>query len=173
MPIRAGGVNSNPFNKQLNTMCPGCGAVIDGGRAGCQKLFDKVIATEFSDHRYGRIHRLTVDVYALQHPVEYMRSGKSYAAHLTGMYAALETDSTAATNQAVQKWLSGPKALTRPNHPSPGQRRTLTIAYVHEAKDPDEHVRRAREWAVSTWEAWQDYHGLAKEWIAEANAQTD
>src|SRR5262245_45089265 len=97
--------------ENLGPNCPECGAANDGGRAGCQKLFDEVIAREFSDYRYGRVHRLTVDVYALQHPAEYMRSAKSYAAHLTGMYAALESDTTEATNRAVQQWLSSPRAL--------------------------------------------------------------
>ncbi|HEX5041879.1 MAG TPA: DUF5946 family protein [Candidatus Polarisedimenticolaceae bacterium] len=152
----------------LETSCPACGALAEGGRAACQTLFDEILAREFGDYRYGRVHRLTVDAYALQHPGEYMRSAKSYAAHLTGMCAALEGDSAAATNRAVQQWLGGPKALTRPDHPPPLQRGALTVAHVHDARDPDEHVRRVREWAASTWEAWRGYHGLAREWIAEA-----
>ena len=57
--------------------CPECGAVVNGGRAACQQLFDEVLAREFGDYRYSREHRLTVDVYSLQHPAEYMRSAKS------------------------------------------------------------------------------------------------
>jgi len=148
-------------------MCPECGARTDG-RAGCQQLFDEILAREFSDYRYGRTHRLTVDVYALQHPTEYMRSAKSYAAHLTGMYAVLEDDVSFFTNRAVQEWLNGPKTLTRPDHPSPLERGALTVVHVHEANDPQEHVRRVREWAESTWGAWRAYHNLAKQWIAEA-----
>jgi uncharacterized protein DUF5946 len=113
-----------------------------------------------------------VDIYALQHPVQYMRSAKSYAAHLTGMYAALESDTARATNRAVQEWLSGPKDLTRPDHPPPLERGTLTVEYLHEANDPDEHVHRVREWAESTWRAWRGYHGLAKEWIMEATRKS-
>src|SRR5678809_222167 len=102
--------------------CPQCGAPVPGGRAGCQRLFDEVLAREFGDYRYGREHRLTVDCYALQHPAEYMRSAKSYAAHPTGVYAALEGDGTADVNRAVQKWLNGPQAFERPDHPAPHQR---------------------------------------------------
>jgi Family of unknown function (DUF5946) len=152
----------------LDTSCPECGAVTYGGRAACQKLFDEILAKEFSNYRYARVHRLTVDVYSLQHPAEYMRSAKSYAAHLTGMYAALEDDTPAATNRAVQRWLNGPKALTRPDQPPPLQRGTLTVTHVYEANEPKEHVRRVREWAESTWDAWRGYHRLAKEWIVEA-----
>ena len=152
------------------TYCDECGAAVSGGRAACQTLFDEVLAREFGDFRYGRIHRLTVDAYALQHPADYMHSAKSYAAHLTGMYAALEGHSGAETNQAVQQWLNGPKGLKRPPEPPQRQRGALTVAHVHEAVDPEGHVRRVREWAQSIWDAWRDYHQVAKRWVEEATA---
>ena len=71
-------------------VCEDCGAVVLEGKAGCQKLFEAVVARELGDYRYGKTHRLTVDAYSLQHPEPYMRSGKSFAAHLTGVCAALE-----------------------------------------------------------------------------------
>ena len=154
---------------RLDSLCPECGAAApDGGGAGCQKVFEEILAREFGDYRYGRVHRLTVDAYALQHPAQYMRSAKSYVAHLTGIRAALEGDPTAATNRAVQQWLSRPRALTRPDHPPPRQRGALTVVHVHEASGPDQHVHRVRAWAASTWEAWRDYHTMAKDWILEA-----
>src|SRR5262245_31788018 len=94
--------------------CEACGAVASEGRNGCQTLFDQILAREFSDYRFGRLHRLTVDTYSLQHPEQYMRSGKSFVAHLTGMCAALESDDAVAINQAVQRWLNGPKVVERP-----------------------------------------------------------
>ena len=148
--------------------CPECGAPVAGGRAGCQRLFDEVLAREFGDYRYAREHRLMVDAYSLQHPAEYMRSAKSYAAHLTGMCAALEGDRPAEVNRAVQIWLNGPKTFPRPDHPGPKQRGALTIVHVHEAGAPEEHVRRVRAWARSAWEAWRGYHPVAKQWIEEA-----
>jgi len=151
--------------------CPQCGAPVRGGRAGCQRLFDEVLALEFGDYRYAREHRLMVDAYALQHPAEYMRSAKSYAAHLTGVCAALEGDGTADVNRAVQKWLNGPQAFERPDHPGPRQRGGLTILHVHEAGEPEEHARRVRAWARSAWEAWRAYHSLARRWIEEATAR--
>jgi hypothetical protein len=150
--------------------CPECGAPTPGGRAGCQRLFDEVLAREFGDYRYGREHRLTVDAYSLQHPAEYMRSAKSYAAHLTGAYAALERLDAADVNRAVRTWLNGPRTLQRPGDPPRQERGALTIAHVHEAAEPEEHVRRVREWALSAWEAWHSYHDLARLWIEEATA---
>jgi hypothetical protein len=152
----------------LSGSCPECGAEVRGGRAGCQQLFDEVLAREFGDYRYAREHRLMVDAYSLQHPDEYMRSAKSYAAHLTGAYVAIECGSVAETNRAIRQWLDGSRSLQRPHQPAPGERGTLTILHVHVAADPEDHVRRVREWAESAWAAWRDYRVLAKQWTDEA-----
>ena len=151
--------------------CPECGAPVPGGRAECQRVFDEILAREFGDYRYGREHRLMVDAYALQHPAEYMRSAKSYAAHLTGVYATFERTGTVEVNRTVQAWLNGPQTFQRPGHPEPRQRGALTIIHVHEAGDPEEHLRRVREWAQSAWEAWRGYHEVARQWIEEATAR--
>ena len=152
------------------SLCPECGAPVAGGRAGCQKLFDEVLAREFGDFRYARLHRLTVDAYALQHPSEYMRSGKSYAAHLTGMCAAMEMDDPRDVNEAVQRWLNGAKAIERPSEPEASRRGELTIAHLHAAAQAEEHLVRVREWAGSVWDAWRDYHDVARQWIQQAGA---
>ena len=149
-------------------VCEDCGAAAAGGRAGCLKLFEEVIAREFGDYRYGRLHRLTVDAYSLQHPDQYMRSGKSFAAHLTGMCAALEGEDALTLNRAVQSWLSTNPRVDKPAR-LPEGRGALTIAYVHEAPDADEHVRRVREWAQDVWGAWSEHRDLARRLIAEAS----
>lgn len=151
-------------------VCEDCGAVAAQGKAGCLKLFEEIIAREFSDYRYGKIHRLTVDAYSLQHPGEYMRSGKSFAAHLTGMCAALEHENTLALNQTVQKWLSTNPRVAKPVQ-LPERRGSLTIAYIHSASGADEHVERVREWAREVWGAWSEHHDLARRLISEAAAE--
>jgi predicted SnoaL-like aldol condensation-catalyzing enzyme len=147
--------------------CESCGAAV-AGLDGCRPLLDELIAREFGDYRYARMHRLTVDTYALQHPEHYMRSAKSFVAHLTGMCAAMETGDAAAINRSVQQWLNGPKAIERPLDVPRGQRGDLTIVHVHEATTPDDYLRRVQEWARSTWSAWASHHALAREWIALA-----
>ena len=149
--------------------CGDCGAAVAGGKAGCLKLFEEVIAREFSDYRYGRIHRLTVDAYSLQHPNDYMRSGKSFAAHLTGICAALESDDSATANQKVQKWLSTNPEIARPAQ-VPDARGALTITHIHGAA-ADEHVQRVGEWALDVWGAWSAHHSLARQLIAEATGK--
>jgi|SRR5918912_507285 hypothetical protein len=153
-------------------VCEDCGAVVAEGRAGCLKAFEEVIAREFSDYRYGRSHRLTVDAYSLQHPDKYMRSGKSFAAHLTGMCAALEDEDDApALNRLVQRWLSTNPRIDKPTH-IPEQRGGLTITYIRDAADADEHLSRIREWAREVWGAWSEHHALARRLINEAASQS-
>ena len=151
-----------------SVFCPECGADVQGGRAGCQQLFDELLAREFGDYRYAREHRLMVDAYSLQHPDEYMRSAKSYVAHLTGAYIALEFGPVADANRAIHLWLNGSTSLERPHQPAQRQRGMLTIRHVHVATNPEDHVRRVREWAESAWAAWRPYHALAKQWTDEA-----
>jgi len=164
--MRTHDVHTTPDN-----ICSDCGATAAEGRRGCQKLFDEVIAREFGDYRYGRLHRLTVDAYSLQHPELYMRSGKSFVAHLTGMCTALEYDDSRTINQAMQRWLNGPRVVERPEPPPPLKRGDLTIAYLDGAANPEEHLKRVREWARSTWNAWSAYHDLARQWIDRAIAE--
>jgi hypothetical protein len=148
-------------------VCEDCGAIVAGGMAGCLKLFEEILVREFSDYRYGRAHRLTVDAYALQHPDRYMRSGKSFAAHLTGMWAALEHEDALAMNRVVQKWLSSNPRIDKPAH-LPEHRGELTVSYIHSAPDAEEHVNRVKKWARDVWAAWAEHHDLARQLIDEA-----
>ena len=152
--------------------CEDCGADVPNGKSGCLELFEEILAREFSDYRYGKIHRLTVDTYSLQHPDRYMRSGKSFAAHLTGMCAALEYENTFALNQVVQRWLSTNPQINKPAR-IPEDRGNLTITYIHSASDTDEHVKRVREWAQSVWPAWSQHHDLARQLISQAQLNTE
>lgn len=169
--LRAGrAVRSIATELTTSKTCGQCGAAV-AGLDGCRALFDDLLAREFGDYRYARLHRLMVDTYALQHPEQYMRSAKSFAAHLTGMCAAMETPEAAAINRAVQQWLNGPKPIDRPADVPAGQRGDVTIVYVHEAAEPDEYLRRVQEWARSAWAAWASHHARAREWIALARTQ--
>ena len=51
---------------------------------------DKLLARDFSDVTYFRVHRLLVDTYCVQHPERYCVSFKSLAAHLVGLCWSLE-----------------------------------------------------------------------------------
>lgn len=147
--------------------CPRCGAPGVGGIDGCEEIFQEVIAREFSDPGIFQVHRLTVDCYSLQHPERYMRSGKSFAAHLTGMLQALELGGGPEISRLTSRWLDGVRELPRPDPPPPGARGEITVLYVYHAEDSREHIERVRRWAESVWTAWGAHHALARRWVEE------
>jgi uncharacterized protein DUF5946 len=143
--------------------CPECGAPV-GGRDACQKLFDDLGLRAFADSRYAAVRRLTVDCYACQHD-RYILSGRSLAAHLTGLAVAIEHDGDQEVNDRVQRWLSRTRHVEKPVVPT--VRGRVTIADVADAS-PDEYTAAVRRWAESVWSAWRQHQALAREWIASA-----
>ena len=147
--------------------CDGCGLRAPGGAAGCQALFEELLARDFGDARFFRVHRLLVDTYSLQHPDRYCASAKSMAAHLTGLCWLMERGGSAAVGHApLRAWLDGTPALDRPDPPE--FRGGATIADLCAATDAVEHARAVEAWARSTWEAYAPLHVQAREWIEQA-----
>ena len=150
--------------------CAACGLAVAGGSAGCQRLFDSIGLREYEDMRFARYHRIVVDVYAMQHPDCYGRSAKSFAAHLTGLCAWLDDEVGAqSVNAAVQRWLSGPSPVARPEPPASFG--ATTIGDVAATDDPVAYCDAVRRWARSTWAAYSALHGTARDWIAAASAE--
>jgi uncharacterized protein DUF5946 len=149
--------------------CPSCGLVAAGGSEGCQRLFESIGLREYEDMRFARYHRIVVDVYAMQHPDQYGRSAKSFAAHLTGLCAWLEDEGGAqSVNASVQRWLSGPSPVVKPMlPPSYG---ALTIRELVDAQDPVRYGEVLRAWARATWDAYASLHATANAWIATSLA---
>jgi hypothetical protein len=144
--------------------CDGCGLRVQGGTEGCRALFDELVARDFSDVLYFRVHRLMVDVYALQHPARFCKSAKSLAAHLCGLYSILEADASRAVGDAaLRRWLDGKVDLEKPELPS--VRGELTIDSVRDTSDPESYARAVDRWARSTWDAYAPLHPLAREWF--------
>ncbi len=136
----------------------------------CKEIFDIIIATEFSDFRYAKFHRLTVDTYSLQHPDPYLISAKSFAAHLTGMCCAREYDNDRNLLRILQQWLNGKKQLEKPKLLD--NLGSLTISYVVSAGDGTEHAKLVKEWAENVWDAYALYHNLAREWTETAKQES-
>jgi hypothetical protein len=110
------------------------------------------------------MRRLAVDCYACQHD-RYILSGRSLAAHLTGLAVAIEYDGAEHVNERVQGWLSRTRHVEKAA--IPGARGTVTIADVAAAA-PEEYAAAVRRWADSVWAAWREHHALARDWIAAA-----
>ena len=143
--------------------CPECGALV-GGRDACQNLFDDLGLRAFEDSRYAAMRRLSVDCYACQHD-RYILSGRSLAAHLTGVAVAIEHGGAEQVNERVQSWLSRTRHVEKPAVPR--ARGAITIADVAGAA-PEEYAAAVRRWAASVWDAWREHQALAREWIAAA-----
>lgn len=158
--------------------CPGCGArylpqVMDethpyiGASPACWATFGEVLAREFGDVTFGRVHRQTVDVYAVQHPgTEDRRQRQSVALHLIGLCHWLEHGLEFPRLNAITQRLADADRpwpwLTPPGgYP-------MTVGDVLVARDGQEHVRLVRAWAETTWDAWSAHQETVRGWAAEA-----
>lgn len=118
----------------------------------------------FDDSELASDWRLIVDCYSVQHD-KYILSGRSLAAHLTGVCIALERGGDPSLLRALQQWLSRTRELAKPAVPA--RRGEVTINDVIAAPPEERHAAVLR-WAASAWEAWQEHQPLARTWIASA-----
>ena len=148
--------------------CPSCGAAL-GGREGCQAAFDALTAAAWSSPAHGAVHNLVVDAYAMQHPEEYGRSAKSYAAHLCGLCCSIEHPGDSQLYWSIARWLDGAREVVKPQLlRSRGDR---TIADVATICDDAGFVDAVRAWARRVWDAYASQQPQAREWLALASAR--
>ena len=157
------------------TECPGCGLVLPGqpdapnhpdiGASGaCWALYGEVLAREYEDPAYFRVHQLSVDTYAAQHPgVPERRSIQSLALHLITLCRVLEDEADPADGPELHRrlakqpefsWLEPPERIGK-----------ITVADVRAASDAAEHERIVRRWAREVWRAWESHHATVRRWI--------
>jgi CTP:molybdopterin cytidylyltransferase MocA len=163
----------------LGEECPGCGAryaphptdtthAYIGASPACWAAFGELLAREFQDRAYGRLHRHTVDVYTVQHPgADDRRQRQSVAVHLIGLCHwiehGLDAQRVIAATQAMLK-------AGRPDWPwlAPPTEYEMTVRDVLTATSGEEHERLVRRWAETTWHAWSAHHDLVRRWAADA-----
>ncbi|HKA23670.1 MAG TPA: DUF5946 family protein [Candidatus Eisenbacteria bacterium] len=154
--------------------CVGCGARVPDVQApghryigcspGCWALFGEVLAREYSDFRYARVHGLTVDAYAVQHPGEPSAHAiASVGLHLQRLHWVLELgyDGVRAT-RVMQRAAERKRELTWLEPPA--ERGSMTVVDVQRATTPEEHVERVRAWAAEVWQAWSVHHETVRHW---------
>jgi hypothetical protein len=157
--------------------CIGCGAFLPeidgpthrylGSSPACWAAYSEVLAREFADAAlFQRVHRLTVDTYAVQHPGNPSpQSIQSVAVHLMSLRTLIEGASsnewaTKVIREAVREkggfaWLE-PPATVGP----------ITLLDVWRSKGAAEHERTVREWANSAWTAWAAHHDTIRRWCS-------
>lgn len=77
----------------------------------------------------------------------------------------MEFDTDPKMMRAIHTGLNGRREETRP--PFVERRGTITIDSVHRASDPESHRKAVGAWAESVWEAWAQYHELARTLLQE------
>ncbi len=157
--------------------CIGCRALVsasdgptfrypDAASPGCWAVFGEILAREYSDANYWRVHRLTVDAYAVQHPGRPTpQTIQSANVHLIALCCTLERDysferSTRLMQRAVERH-KGEFAWLEP----PAERGAITVLDVVQAGTPAEHATLVTRWARSVWEAWAAHHPAVRAWV--------
>jgi Family of unknown function (DUF5946) len=127
-------------------------------------MFEQLSALAWTTPIRGSVHNLVVDTYAMQHPEEYGRSPKSYAAHLTALCCGVEHAGDQKLYWAIARWLDGPAAIAKPTLIS--ARGQLTIADVCAPPSEGDYPQLVRRWASNVWAAYADQKALARTWLA-------
>jgi hypothetical protein len=144
--------------------CPECAGEGAATSQACESRFQGLGLERFDDAELATDWRLIVDCYSVQHD-RYIASGRSLAAHLTGVCIALEHSGDDRLLRSVQQWLSSIRELTKPAVPA--FRGDVTIDDLIAAAPEDRHAVVQR-WAASVWSAWMQHQALARSWIASA-----
>jgi hypothetical protein len=145
----------------LDTTCPGCGAVIAGGgpvhayvrsSPGCWQLFGELQA------QARERPQIVVDTYMVQHPGDGTdrRARQSVFLHLAGLCAKLEHDlPDEHTRRLLERALQGRLDFPVLERTGPGR---LNVNHLAGAVDKADYERRAHEWANAVWETWAGAH---------------
>jgi len=154
--------------------CIGCGAAVPAENGpthrylesapGCWRLYGEVLAREYENPTYWRVHQLTVDAYAIQHPGrQSAQTIQSAAIHLLRLYLQLEQGAEEAEVLARTRALAQKKTQLVWITP-PESRGSLTVVDVHGAREAEEHAAKVRAWAHEAWIAWAAHHEQVRRW---------
>lgn len=143
-----------------------CGYRPSHGEGDCATQRDALLARDFEQPiGYWRHHRMAVDTYCLQHAA-YIKSARSFAAHLCGLCIAFEHGNDPDAHRRLIAWLNTYPSIHKPDVPD--ARGTLTIRHVSGTDDPIHYGRAVEEWARSTWGAYWNHHETARTWVAQS-----
>ena len=115
-------------------------------------MFEQLSALAWTTPVRGSVHNLLVDTYAMQHPEEYGRSAKSYAAHLAALCCGVEHAGNQKLYWEIARWLDGPAVVAKPALIS--DRGHLTIADVATPSSESDYPALVRRWASDVWTAY-------------------
>lgn len=155
--------------------CCGCGAEFPNivgptheymlSSPGCWEAYGRVLAQEYENRAYARLHRLTVDAYAVQHPgIDCPKARNSVGIHLSRLCLMFDWGwSVERANDAMLVITA--KKQHYPWLSPPADRSAITIQHVLETGDASGHLRTVEDWAKSAWQAWADHHETVRRWV--------
>lgn len=155
--------------------CFSCGGVfpdIDGpvhrymkSSPGCWAIYGEVLAREYSDYAYAKVHRLTVDAYAAQHPGSQDRQSiQSVGVHLVRLCLFLEHGLV--EERANDAMLEAGKNKHNFFYLEPPESfGSITTADIYKAQSAQVHNKFVRDWAESVWDAWSIHHDTIRQWL--------
>ena len=161
--------------------CPGCGVALPtvvgcahayiGSSPSCWAAYGELLAREYANADLMKVHRLTVDAYAAQHPgVPGRRSTQSVWVHLAGLYLTVERRlSHDFARQAIGKMTGKAESfqwLTPPEH-----RGNCKVTDVLAAESPTSYQAAVFRWAGEVWRAWGPHHRVIIEAADRAMAK--
>lgn len=88
------------------------------------------------------------------------------ASHLAGLCCGLEFSGHPNVYRALQRWLSGPRTLRRPDPPN--ESANVTVHDVWAAFVSEGFEESVELWAKTVWKAWSQHQPLAREWVKAA-----
>ena len=166
--------------KMTDEPCCGCGAnlaTITGpthpymlSSPACFTHFNTILAVEYSTPDLMRVHRLTVDTWAVQHPGDETdrRAVQSVAVHLGRLMVQLDRTLTPEkTNAIILRLLKQKTDFPKFEAPVKFQ---ITAKDVAAFAGSRSHAEKVREWAQATWNDWHHEHARIKEWVARSLA---
>jgi hypothetical protein len=157
--------------------CCGCGAdfgEITGpthaymlSSPGCWEAYGRVLAREYESPPYARLHRLTVDAYAVQHPgVDGPQARNSVGIHLSRLCLMFDC------GWSVERANDAMLAITakKRHYPwliPPSDRGMVTVKDVLAAQTASDHLHAVERWARCAWKAWEEHHAAVRGWVEE------
>lgn len=154
-------------------LCPHCDSGrVSGDQTGrdhafpapsCRADYRALIERERSDLRYMRIHALSVDAWAVQHPGPASdEAARTVGIHLVSLYAQLMLDASYRELKMIRRraadtiefrWLPLPDTPAR-----------LGVQHALQADSPQAHRERVAAWALSAWRAWHPHSEQVMSW---------
>jgi hypothetical protein len=160
--------------------CPGCGLTApDTGdvppaehvaSTACWRLYGELLARDYTDPVYRRVHQMVVDAYAAQHAGgRSRREIQTVALCLMTLCLFLEDGVDPADGPRLHRQMVRVRPPFNWLQPPP-QQHLLTVADVLAAQDAAEHERLVRQWAGQVWQAWAPHHPTIHRWNRHAIA---